>query len=183
MPTDVEDIARFMASPDAGSLDGGVWTRRRAAQFVHFMLQNRGSVVRVAIGDYGIAGIVAVELVIRRSGPALSHLTCVARRSRVPGLPGVSGILLADIADAANRQSTATYNMPITGLELTERLALQLAPVLPGIRGDEDFIGMSMPFDALMKALESRLRFAGSYEAPAIAGSKRRNEKISIGAV
>jgi hypothetical protein len=45
----------------------------------------------------------------------------------------------------------------VVDLELTQTQARRLEPLLPEVRQDHDFIGMSMAFDSAMEVAGSRL--------------------------
>jgi GNAT superfamily N-acetyltransferase len=156
MRSDVDGVAGFMAGMTAHDFDGCIWTKRGAVSFLNFELQNRGCLVRFAVASGEIVGVIAGDLVMRRSGPFLTHLTCIERRPQTSGRVGLAEMMLADIASAANTQSLGAFNMRVVGLELTQCQARRLSTFLPDIRQDTDFIGMSMPFDAFMAAMETR---------------------------
>jgi GNAT superfamily N-acetyltransferase len=170
MQSDIDRVASFMEAPNACDIDGSVWTKPGAVRFLEFAVQNSGCLLRFAVRDGEIAGVIAADLVMRRGGPFLTHLACIERR---PSITGCIGALLADIASAANTRSLAAFSMRVAGLELTQCQARQLKPFLPDIRQDSDFIGMSMPFDQFMAAMRPRVRPF----APAIAEPRRQNRK------
>jgi GNAT superfamily N-acetyltransferase len=156
MRSDVDDIAGFMAGTTAHDFGGCVWTKPSAVCFLNFELQNPGCLVRFAVVSGEIAVVITADLVMRRSGPFLTHLTCIERRPQISGRIGLTEMMLADTASAANTQSLGIFNMRVAGLELTQCQAREFCTFMPGIRQDTDFIGMSMPFDAFMAVMESR---------------------------
>jgi GNAT superfamily N-acetyltransferase len=152
--SEVDAAAAFMAGANAHDLNGWRWTRKRAALFLQFMIQNQTSLVRVVETDDGLAALIAGELVLRRSGPFLTHITYVGRNSDT-----VLSIALADLVHGADRQCVKRHEMPLRGLELADkRQARRLRPVLPDIGIDEDFLGMSMTFDRFTGGMRSRPR-------------------------
>jgi GNAT superfamily N-acetyltransferase len=155
-PGDVEGVASFMASPDVRDIDESRWSASRAALFLAAMLDSAASVQRLALAKDEIAGMITADLVMRRCGPVLTQLTLIYGRRMERQCSGLTALLLDELADKANRRSFEAYDMAITGLELTELQARRLRPVLPDVRQDEDFIGMSAPFETFMAAMQSR---------------------------
>lgn len=155
---DIEAIATLMAAPDVRDIDGSAWSRSRAAQFLTSTLGNPASVLRVAVAEDGIVGLIAADLVMRRSGPSLTQLTLIERHSPARRL---TAALLAALADTASETASKTYGMTAAGLELTAPQARRLRPVLPDFRRDEHFIGMAMPFEAFMAIMRSRRHALG----------------------
>jgi hypothetical protein len=172
MRSDVDGVAGFIAAANAHDVDGCAWTKPGADRFLKFALQNRGCLLRFAVASGEIAGVIAADLVMRRSGPFLTHFTCIERRPPRSGHIEVAEMLLADIVNAANTLSLATFNMCVAGLELTQWQARRLRSSLPDIRQDTDLIGMSMPFDTFMAAMVTRQ----SSIATTIPGSEQEKE-------
>lgn len=152
--SEVDPVAAFMAGGNVHDLSGGIWTRKTAAPFLQFMIQNQASLVRVVEADDGMAALIAGEFVLRRSGPFLTHITYVGRNSDT-----VLSIALTDLVHVADKQCVKRHEMPLRGLELAdERQARTLRRVLPGIAIDKDFVGMSMTFARFIGNMRSRPR-------------------------
>ena len=146
VPGDVDAVATFMAGENVHDLNGWVWSKNRAAVFLKFMTRNPASVVRVAEDRDRIVALVAGDLVMRRGGPCLTHITYVRR-----GKFTQTAMVLAEFAEGANELSLETYETGVVDLELTQTQVRRLKPFFAEVREDGEFIGMSINrhFDAV----------------------------------
>jgi GNAT superfamily N-acetyltransferase len=152
---DVDGVVAFMTAPDVRDANGLQWSARRAALFVASLLENPASVQRVALARDEIVAVIAADLVMRRGGFFLTQLSLICRPLAAPPSSALMARLLAELADNANQRGFHAYDKAVAGLELTEPQARRFRPALRNIRRDEDFIGMSAPFETVMAVMQS----------------------------